>query len=115
MKYFNKKEFSCSCCGLNNMNEDTLKMLDHARGYSGIAYKITSGTRCEECNLKAGGKLNSSHLKGYAADIYCDSSRNRARIIYGLMEAGFTRIGIHPKFVHADNDPKKVEGVIFLY
>ena len=36
-------------------------------------------------------------------------------VIYGLIEAGFTRIGIHPKFVHADNDPKKVEGVIFLY
>jgi len=97
------------------MQKDTLLMLDKARGISGIAFQITSGTRCDECNLKAGGKTNSAHLRGYAADIKCEDSRSRALIIGGLVEAGFTRLGIHPKFIHADNSPSKVEGVIWLY
>lgn len=90
-------------------------MLDKARGISGIAFNITSGTRCEDCNLKAGGKTNSAHLTGYAADIKCEDSRSRALIIGGLVEAGFSRIGIHPKFIHADNCPNKVEAVFWLY
>ena len=90
-------------------------MLDKARGISGIAFNITSGTRCEDCNLKAGGKTDSAHLTGYAADIKCEDSRSRALIIGGLVEAGFSRIGIHPKFIHADNCPNKVEAVFWLY
>ena len=90
-------------------------MLDKARGISGIAFNITSGTRCEECNLKAGGKTDSAHLRGYAADIKCEDSRSRALIIGGLVEAGFSRIGIHPKFIHADNCPNKAEAVFWLY
>lgn len=97
------------------MQKDTLLMLDKARGISGIAFNITSGTRCEDCNLKAGGKTNSAHLTGYAADIKCEDSRSRALIIGGLVEAGFSRIGIHPKFIHADNCPNKVEAVFWLY
>ena len=115
MKYFKRKEFQCKCCGLDNMQKDTLLMLDKARGLSGIAFNITSGTRCEECNLKAGGKTDSAHLRGYAADIKCEDSRSRALIIGGLVEAGFSRIGIHPKFIHADNCPNKVEAVFWLY
>ena len=97
------------------MQKDTLLMLDKARGISGIAFNITSGTRCEDCNLKAGGKTDSAHLTGYAADIKCEDSRSRALIIGGLVEAGFSRIGIHPKFIHADNCPNKVEAVFWLY
>ena len=97
------------------MHESTLKMLQEARTISKTPYKINSGTRCAKRNAEVGGKENSSHLKGYAIDIHCTESRKRAYIIGGLVEAGFTRLGIAKTFIHVDNDPDKVVGVVWVY
>jgi hypothetical protein len=54
-----------------------------------------------------GGVANSSHLTGWAADIRADSSNRRYLVLKGLIEAGFTRIGIGQNFIHCDCDPSK--------
>ena len=98
------------------MQPSFLHMLNQARHYSGIPFEITSGFRIEadiERLEKAGYKVskNSSHLKGYAADIACESGPNRLKIVQALLEAGFTRIGIAKTFIHCDNDPDKPDSI----
>lgn len=126
MKHFNYSEFDCKCkscrsngdgCGIDVMDEDFLQMLDHARELAGIPFKINSGVRCEQHNKSVGGKKNSAHLTGCAADIHCTDSRARCYIVGGLLEAGINRIGIAETFIHADNsyDPEHSEDVIWLY
>ena len=116
LKYFKKNEFLCKCgCGENSIQESFLAMLDNARDISGIAYKISSGTRCATHNKNIGGVSDSAHISGYAADIVCKDSRSRALIRSGLMEAGFTRLGVAKSFIHSDNDPNKPKGVVWVY
>ena len=116
MKYFKISEFECKCgCGKNNMDHETLIMLDAAREYAKTSFVINSGCRCEDHNKKVGGSPTSSHLKGLAVDIRADNSVKRYKVVKGLLKAGFTRIGIGSNFVHADNDKKKDQEIIWTY
>ena len=90
-------------------------MLDLAREYAKIPFVVTSACRCEEHNKAVGGKEDSSHTKGLAIDISADNSPQRARVLYGLFMAGFTRIGIAKTFIHADIDKDKPPYVTWLY
>lgn len=98
-----------------NMNRDFLDMLDRARSYSGCPYRITSGYRTPEHNMAVGGKEDSSHLEGLAADIATRNSRERMQVLHGCVKAGFNRIGIGSTFIHVDDDPSKAEEVCWLY
>ena len=117
MKYFNYSEFDSpdSPGSGHNMEDDFLHMLDKAREVSGIPYVITSGFRTEDWNDHVGGKSDSAHLHGCAADIACSTSRDRFLIITGLLTAGFDRIGIGEDFIHVDNDWEKPEAVAWAY
>jgi len=116
MNYFEMSEFECKCgCGKRNIDEGLLLMLDEAREESGIPYIITSGCRCKKHNARVGGRKNSSHLSGLAVDIKATDSRARFRIVTGLLLAGFARIGIGKRFIHADADGRKPSPVIYLY
>jgi hypothetical protein len=117
LRYFNLDEFdSPDEPGSGElMDEEFLQMLDAARHFAGVPFKINSGYRTRSHNRKVGGTKNSSHMVGMAADIACVESRQRAYIIGGLIEAGFNRIGIGQTFIHADNDPEKPEDVIWHY
>ena len=122
-------EFNCPCCGKNDMNELFIDTLRAAREYSNTPFIINSGYRCEKHNKKVGGKVGdkakgipaSTHTVGAAADIHCTESRQRALILCGLLEAGFSRIGIAKTFIHVDmadrleGIDKKVEAVFWLY
>ena len=114
-------EFNCPCCGKNKMNESFLATLTDAREYCRTPFMINSGYRCEKHNKKVGGKPNSTHTVGAAADIHCTESRQRALILCGLLEAGFSIIGIAKTFIHVDmadrleGNDKKVEAVFWLY
>ena len=101
--------------GQANMDPTFLSMIDNAREESGVPYRINSGWRSIAHNKKIGGKVNSSHLYGLAADIHCIDSRSRSKILKGLNKAGFTRIGIADTFIHADCDISKPQSVTFLY
>ena len=113
-QYFNYSEFECSC-GKNETERALIDQLNFARETAEVPFVINSGFRCEKHNADAGGKPDSSHLTGLAADIKCKSSRPRYKILSGLLEAGFTRIGIHKTFIHADIDESKPEEVVWMY
>lgn len=114
------KMLPCPCCGVMNINVQSLMMLDLARKYAGIPFKVTSCCRCRAHNDKVGGVDSSSHVCGdmdecYAFDIECDNSRQRFTIFKALLDAGFNRFGLDHNFIHTDFDPDKVEEVIWLY
>ena len=85
IKYFTLGEFEHSNTadyfGINNKISDdvimqnseyTLWRLDQIRSAYGKPIIITSGYRCPELNRKVGGKKNSQHLSGQAADLKWD-------------------------------------------
>ena len=124
MRYFRPEEFDCKCkkCkdngegrGVDMMEDYFLQMLDDARHKAGIPFVITSGYRCPSHNRAVGGVANSAHTKGLAADIACSDNRSRGYIIGALYEASFNRIGIHPDFIHVDDDDSKSADVVWLY
>ena len=105
MRYFNYHEFDSPDAigsGEHMMDEDFLEMLDRARHLAGVPFKINSGYRTKEHNKKVGGKTNSAHTMGCAADIHCVDSRSRCYILGALLEVGFNRIGIAKTFIHVE-------------
>jgi len=117
MKHFKESEFECPCgCGLNfkDMDKDLIKKLIIARRHAGTPFFITSSIRCKNHNKKVGGSPMSSHLAGLAVDITCDCSKKRFRIVKGLILAGFTRIEIAKRHIHADADEKKAKRVLWV-
>ena len=117
LRYFNLSEFECPCelGSGSKMDIDFLHKLDEARHIAQTPFKITSGYRCEEHNIKVGGRVGSSHLKGLAADIGYNGSRERYLILNALMQVGINRIGIAKTFIHCDVDNLKDKSVIWLY
>lgn len=97
------------------MKSSFLIKIDRARGIAGIPFSINSGFRTEGHNKSVGGKIDSSHLKGMAADIAVEGSRERYMIMIACLKAGFTRIGIADGFIHVDNDPDKPSKLIWNY
>ena len=117
MRYFNYCEFDSpdELGSGHNMDEDFLQMLDDAREFAGVPFKITSGYRTEAHNHAVGGSRSSSHMKGLAADIACGGSRQRMEIVTALLHVGFDRIGIGDGFIHVDADVEKDEAVLWTY
>ena len=116
MKYFREEEFNCNCgCDRLKLDPDFAKMIDEAREQAGVRFVVTSGYRCPTYNISVGGKKDSAHIHGKAADIACLTSPMRYWILYGLLKAGFDRIGIGAGFIHADTDDSKTGGIIWHY
>jgi len=97
------------------MNKEFLLKLDKARADAGIPFKINSGYRSQEHNLKVGGVFTSAHKKGLAVDISAKTSGERSTILKSLMKQGFNRFGIGHTFIHVDQDPEKDPNVIWTY
>ena len=120
MKYFKIEEFACPDCHRATMNEDFLNVIDLARDYAGIPFIITSGFRCKEHNKEIGGKPNSAHLRGLAADIKAIDSYTRGKILQAInkviLEKNLPyRIGIARTFIHWDIDPYLPNPRVWLY
>jgi uncharacterized protein YcbK (DUF882 family) len=117
MKYFNYSEFdSPDVQGSGQMmDKDFLNLLDQARDRFDKPININSGFRTPAHNESVGGKENSSHLKGLAADVACIASRDRFELIDIFLDLGINRIGIADTFVHIDVDPEKSSNVIWTY
>lgn len=115
-KYFKREEFSCRCgCGLNNISPELVATLDKIREAAGIALRITSGSRCETHNKAVGGKSDSAHLKGLAADIAIGGSNERYLVATCAAASGIKRLGIGTSLIHLDIDRDKPQEVCWLY
>jgi uncharacterized protein YcbK (DUF882 family) len=118
LKYFTWEEFDSPDLpnsGKMFMDRDFVYRLDNARELAGVPFRINSGYRTKNRNIRVGGSPNSSHLSGLAADIAIRTSTERFLIVNALLECGFTRIGIADTFVHVDSSSDKVQNVIWTY
>ena len=97
-----------------NMKESFLSMLQEARVIANVEFKINSGFRTNSHNKSVGGRPNSAHLRGHAADISTPSLNIRFIIINSLIKVGFKRIGVYDSFVHCDNDRSLSQDLIWL-
>ena len=114
LNYFEPQEFECKCgCGKNNMNEEFTKLLDLARSRAGVPFRINSASRCSKHNSSIGGSPSSSHKLGLSVDIQAEDSMTRFKIVEALLKVGIRRIGIYEKFIHADVDYDKHQGVMW--
>lgn len=117
LKYFRPEEFSrCTpACDIAECNEDALLMLDRLREYVGLPLILNSAYRSPSHEKKHGRTGQSSHCKGIAFDIRCFDDKLRALIVFNAPRVGFTRVGIHLKYVHVDCDTSKLNPCIWLY
>lgn len=116
LKYFKSEEFDCPTLEGSGelMDENFVKTLNSIRHSSGVVMVINSGYRSEEHNESVNGKKSSSHLKGLAADVACDNSIDRVKIIEAAILHKVRRIGIAETFIHLDTDSSK-PNAIWLY
>jgi uncharacterized protein YcbK (DUF882 family) len=98
---------------VKGLNRDLVVMLVNTREVAGIPILITSGLRTCSANQAAMGVEGSAHLKGLAVDMACEESISRYKLLKALLLAGFNRIGIYSKHLHADIDKDKPQNVIW--
>jgi len=112
---FKVREFTCPCCGAEGVKDSLVFGLQDTHDLlpENSVMIITSGYRCKKHNLEVGGVEGGSHPNGTGVDIKCDSSRARFLLLKALIMAGFTRIGIYKKHIHADLDPGKDQEVVW--
>jgi hypothetical protein len=90
-----------------------VEKLERLRSFVRGPIVIRSGVRCTAHNKAVGGKPDSAHLTGEAADIACVASRTRylmKRWIY--VWALFNRVGTGKDYLHVDISlalPQEVE------
>lgn len=116
MKYFNLSEFDSpdQKGSGENMNKEFLTLLDSIRELAGTPMKVNSGYRTKEHNRSIGGRTNSAHTRGYAADISAKDSITRMKIVSAAIALKMPRIGIYKTFIHLDNDPTLPQGVMWV-
>ena len=111
---FSRSEFACKCgCSFDDIDPGLVDMLQASRTATALTYEISSGCRCEKHNKKVGGKPNSAHLRGKAADITCVGSQMRYRMVQDLIKR-FRRIEIRDSWIHVDIDFTLSQDVLFL-
>lgn len=114
-KYFTKEEFACPCGKCENKISDKfISLLDDLRGKIGKPMIVNSGYRCPEHNEKIGGRPNSAHLDGVAADISVKDSRTRYNLVSLALEK-FNRVGVAKTFIHLDIAKNKPLDVMWTY
>lgn len=102
--HFKRSEFACKCgCGFDVVDHELLNVLELIRRRFDSPVIITSGCRCESHNKESGGKLDSQHLIGKAADIVV---KNISPVkIVKFLESEFPArygIGLYNGWVHID-------------
>ena len=113
-KHFSRSEFACKDgCGSDIINPDLVAKLEALRLLLGEPLVISSGCRCAARNQKEGGRSDSAHLRGYAADIACKNSRQRWNIVSNAVHL-FKRVHLGRKYVHVDVDEGLPQNVMAL-
>lgn len=116
-KYFNQSDFDiCNPkCTIDQMYEKMMRKLDSARELAGIPFVLTSAFRSVAHDKAKGRSGNSSHTRGLAVDVAAITGHQKFKIVEAALRVGFTRIGIHAKFIHLDIDDSLPNPTIWLY
>lgn len=115
-KWFNLDEFESpdEAGSGEKMDLNFVSLLDSMREQAGIEFHINSGYRTAYWNSRVGGKANSAHLRGLAADIRCRNNHERFLIVKAALDHGITRIETSGRtWVHVDADPTLPQEIIF--
>ncbi len=115
IKHFRAEEFVCRHCGEVVIDGSLVELAEQVRQILHKPIVITSAYRCPEYNAAIGGVKNSAHTRGYALDVKCFGSKDRAELVNLLFDLGIERIGIAQSFVHFDIDPDKPSPRLWLY
>ena len=71
-KNFSESELACSCCGKNEMTQETVDALQALRESIGKPRRLSSAYRCPKHNSKVSSTGKSGpHTTGMAIDIVC--------------------------------------------
>lgn len=81
-------------------NNELILRLDLARRFHGKNFFITSALRGD-----------GEHALGLAVDIRVRGSAERGSVVRALCRAGFLRIGVYDRHVHAGLDPSRPQGM----
>ena len=108
--HFNKSEFKCPCCGVEQMDPDFMRKLDAVRATLDFPFIISSGYRCAQHNQSVSSSGPSGpHTTGKACDIALSYQSARQALV--PLATAFAGIGINQKgpkrFIHVDDlDPR---------
>lgn len=114
-EHFNEAEFRCKPCGKVHVDPRLITLLERTRSIWGRPIIISSGFRCPAHNAAVGGRPNSAHLTGEAADIVCAFSADRFDLLRTFIALGASRIGIGKNFLHVDVSATLPQRVVWLY
>ena len=113
--HFNRHEFACKDnCGFDSIDPDLINKLESIHSRVDHPMVIDDGCRCPAHNAAVGGKPDSAHLRGKAADINCEDSSWRYALVGAAFAAGFKRIEVGDKWIHLDIDDSLPQRVLFL-
>jgi zinc D-Ala-D-Ala carboxypeptidase len=116
-KYFTWSEFDSpdQPGSGKQMNPEFIRKLDAIREAVGFPLIVNSGYRTPAHNAEVGGKSNSAHLRGYAADIRAFTDAQKRAIAKAAIAQGITRIGWARTYIHLDMDPTLPQRVVWNY
>lgn len=102
---------------ITNLHPDLLAVLTLLEARMGFELDIHSGYRDPEHNREVGGVEDSEHTDdpGCAADVFCQRSRTRYRMLKELFALDVRRIGIGKTFLHVGISLEKPSDVAWLY
>jgi hypothetical protein len=98
---------------VENLTALCVHVLQPVRNSAGKSILISSGYRCPELNKAVGGVPTSQHVKGEAADIYCEGMS--ARDLFTLIQSlgiTFDQLILYPTFVHVSFCEGKNRGMV---
>ena len=104
-KYFSVNEMVCKCCGglpENGMDPKLLEVLDNMREKLGFPLFVSCMYRCPSHNAEVGGKVDSQHLYGTAADVQLPELWTPEELAALAEECGADGIGLYDWGVHVD-------------
>ncbi len=82
-----------------------IMFLELAERLADVQFNVTSAFRMDD---------DGAHGEGWAVDIACQTSRTRFLVLKGLIGAGFRRIGIYDRHIHADRSLTRSDNVLWL-